>query len=97
MDLLLSKVNLDPHCESDYGAPHLCVHRVDFHNRLLREAKRLGADIRLNCSVSSIDFHTATVTLRSGETYEADVVLGSDGERSVCREALIRPSRPSTT
>ena len=86
---LLSKANLDPHCESEFGAPHLCIHRVDFHNCLLRGAKRLGADIRLDCSVASIDFHTAAVTLHSGEVYEADVLLGSDGERSVCREALL--------
>lgn len=47
---LLSKANLEPRCESYYGAPHLCVHKIDFHNCFLQRAKDLGVDISLDAA-----------------------------------------------
>lgn len=86
---LFSKINLDPYCEQHYCAPHLCVHRVDFHTCLLQEAKRLGVLIKLDAGIIRIDFTKPAVISHSGEVYKADLVLGADGQRSICRNELL--------
>ena len=91
---LLSVTNLEPHCERAYGALHLCVHRVDFHTCLLQQAKRLGVTVKLDCKIVNVDATKPAVILRSGEAYEANFVLGSDGERSICRGVVVGHPEP---
>jgi salicylate hydroxylase len=78
-----------PYCEQRYGAPYLHIHRADYHSILVDEARRLGVTIKLDCHVEGIDFEKAAIRLSGQLEFEADVILGADGLKSVCREALL--------
>jgi hypothetical protein len=56
------------------------IHRVEYHQVLLDEAKRLGAKIHLDCEVASVNTTTPSVRLSSGKAYTGDVVVGADGK-----------------
>lgn len=45
--------------------------------------------MRYNASVKDIDVEEREVTLASGETLFADVLVGADGEHGSSREALL--------
>src|SRR5271155_2470487 len=45
------------------------IHRVEYHQVLLDEARRLGAKIHLDCEVTSVDTTTPSVKLSSGKVY----------------------------
>lgn len=47
---------------------------------LLDEARRLGAGIRFDCDVSTVDFESPFVVLSDGERVHADVIVGADGK-----------------
>ena len=84
--------------EEKYKAPYLVIHRADLLKVLVSEAQNLGVDIKLGSNVALTDFVKPSISLSSGETYEGDVILGADGERSVCREALLgRLDLPQST
>lgn len=52
----------------------------------------------LNSRVVSLDPHLGEVTLESGKTFRADVILGADGVKSMIREVVIgRPDKPIPT
>jgi len=55
------------------------IHRADYHEVLLNEAKRLGVDIRLGASVCDVDLLGGVVHLENGTTVTGDVVVGADG------------------
>jgi len=87
-----------PYTENEYGAPYLHIHRADYHKILVDEARRRGVDIRLNSHVKDIDFEKPAVVLADGCEFRADVVIGADGLKSVCREALLgHPDPPRLT
>ena len=87
-----------PYAEDRYGAPYLHIHRADYHRILVAEAEHLGVRIILSATVLSIDFEKSLVKLRDKPDYEADLVLGADGLKSVCREALLgHPDPPHLT
>lgn len=86
---ILSKTPLDAFCKEKYGAPHLCIHRVDFHKVLINEAKRLGVEIQLGITIEKVDFSAPAVHLKSGQVHEAVLILGADGQASVTRELLL--------
>lgn len=46
----------------------------------MAEARRLGARIRLDCDVVTVDPHDPHVILSTGEKIVADAVIGADGE-----------------
>lgn len=86
---ILSRAPLDTFCKEKYGWPHLCVHRVDFHQILIKEAERLGVEVQLGITIEKIDFSAPAVHLRSGEVHEAILVIGADGQDSLTRELLL--------
>ena len=88
---LLYHAPLGAEAATRYGALMYNVHRADLL-ALLRGALPDGI-VRLGAECVSIaqDSRCATVTLRSGETIEADAVVGADGIHSVVREALHGP------
>jgi len=90
-DRLLYRSPLGPEAATRYGALMYNVHRADLL-ALLRDALPDGI-LRLGAECVSIgqDSLGATVTLRSGETIDADAVIGADGIHSVVREALHGP------
>ena len=45
--------------------------------------------------MTKIDFSEASVYLTNGDVYKGDLVLGTDGENSRCRELMLgRPDAP---
>lgn len=55
------------------------THRHDYHAILLKEARKLNAEIRLGVSVENIDFAQTLVQLGNGKTLKGDVIIGADG------------------
>ena len=61
------------------------VHRVDIHEELKRaflDPNLQGVPegkLHLGQRVSSCDFENTTLTLASGETVQADLIIGADG------------------
>jgi len=70
-------------------APYLVVHRADLLRALLSGTSGHGVEIKLGSEVTEIDFNKPSLRLSTGETFEADMILGSDGERSRCRSFLL--------
>jgi salicylate hydroxylase len=92
---VLSEVNLVPHGVKKYGYPYWHAHRADFHKAMLERAIELGVTVHINSQVTKIDFNEPPrVTVAGGKVYTADLVVGCDGLRSVCREALVGHADP---
>ncbi|KAL2011840.1 hypothetical protein VTN00DRAFT_4558 [Thermoascus crustaceus] len=95
---VLSRQNVLPYAEERYGAPYLHIHRADYHKILTDEARRLGVTIQLDSKVTGIDFEKPCVFLKGKPDFFADIVIGADGLKSTCREALLgRPDPPHLT
>lgn len=76
----------------------MVIHRADYHEVLLDEATRLGAEITLNAKVTKVELDAGVVTLENGRIVTADVVVGADGLWSVSRaEMLGKASEPYET
>ena len=81
-----------PDIEYEFKSPFLNVHRNDLRTVLLERAKSLGVEIKLGSQVSNIDFAAPSIGLFNGEVYNADVIFGGDGDRSISRQALLGSS-----
>jgi flavin-dependent dehydrogenase len=74
------------------------IHRVEYHQVLLDEARQLGAKIDLDCDVIIVDTESPSATLASGQVYTGDVVVGADGKLGLfIAYDLLLSSRRSTT
>lgn len=91
---ILSRQPCVPYCEQRYAAPYLHIHRADYHRILVEEARRLGVEIILDSRVTGIDFDTPAVQIAGRDDFKADVILGADGLKSKCREALLGHADP---
>lgn len=94
---VLTTLPLAPDVQDKYGVPHLVIHRADLRRILAEEAKAQGAIIRLGTKIApeNTDFAEAVIRLSDGEVINADLIIGADGEHSMCREALLqRPDPP---
>ncbi|KAL9002213.1 MAG: hypothetical protein Q9188_004847 [Gyalolechia gomerana] len=78
-----------PYAEERYAAPYLHIHRADYHKILVAEAEQLGVRILLGSAVSKIDFERPSVYLDGKPEFRADVLIGADGLKSKCREAML--------
>ena len=47
-----------------------------------------GATIQFGATVVTVDPMAPSVTLANGEILEADLIIGSDGYRSLCRQVV---------
>lgn len=95
---ILSRQNVLPYAEERYGSPYLHVHRADYHKILIDEARRLGISIKLGATVTGIDFDKPCAHVKDQPDFHADVIIGADGLKSACREALLgRPDPPHLT
>ncbi|WP_446447292.1 FAD-dependent monooxygenase [Streptomyces adustus] len=77
--------------ERRYGFPYLVIHRSDLHGLLLRACGRAGVELINDAQVTSYENTAAgaRVTLASGRTHEAGVVIAADGLHSVARRLLV--------
>ncbi|WP_455681855.1 FAD-dependent oxidoreductase [Streptomyces viridosporus] len=77
--------------EKRYGYPYMVIHRSDLHGLLLRACERAGVELITDAQVTSYENTDggARVTLASGETHEAGVVIAADGLHSVARKLFI--------
>ena len=92
---VLQNLNLVPGMQDNYHAPYFTAHRATFHNTLLQVATGDGVVIKFGCLVAKINFSEASVHLVNGEVYRGDLILGTDGENSQCRELMLeRPDPP---
>ena len=88
---LVSRVPLGADAVARFGAPYLHVHRADLITLLARAAAEHSlVEIRLGatCTSCASDGAEASVTLATGETITANLVVGADGIRSTARAAL---------
>ena len=56
----------------------------------------MGVRVLLGCKIASMNIGQgkSSLSLEDGQTFEGDVVIGCDGERSVCREKLLERKDP---
>ncbi|MBP2364597.1 FAD-dependent monooxygenase [Pseudonocardia parietis] len=87
-------VGLDGSYRERFGAPYLGIHRAEFQ-RVLSGACPPGM-IRLSSEVVSAD-RDGTLTLASGETVTASVVVGADGVHSGLRSLVDPAAAPAYT
>ncbi|KAK0933176.1 hypothetical protein LTR29_015252 [Friedmanniomyces endolithicus] len=78
-----------------WESPWLLAHRAQLHNQLKAKATSTagkGPQIKLLTSSTVVQAapQTSTITLESGETKQADLIIGGDGVHSVTRQALGR-------
>jgi salicylate hydroxylase len=78
-----------PYAEERYGVPYLHIHRADYHKILVAEAGRLGVNLQLGSTAIGIDFANGVVRLKDKPNFQADLILGADGLKSLCRESLL--------
>ncbi|KAF1843682.1 FAD/NAD(P)-binding domain-containing protein [Cucurbitaria berberidis CBS 394.84] len=75
--------------KAKYGVPSLVVHRGDAHQIFLDHAIKNGADVRLDAKVVDYDNDKPSVTLQNGEVHIGDVVIASDGVKSLGRKQVL--------
>ncbi|KAI1627692.1 salicylate hydroxylase [Exophiala viscosa] len=80
---------LIPQFERDFDAPYYVVHRAHFHDAMYRLALKLGIDVKINSRVNEYDEASGSITLGNGESYSADLVIASDGLKSVARQIVL--------
>ena len=95
---ILTDQKLGRHTETAYGAPYYVIHRADLLHALYVEAKKAGVQCRFGATVTKLDVDKPAIELLSGEVFEADVIFGGDGLKSICREVLLgRPDQLPAT
>ena len=84
---MLSEAKIIPDMRDIYGVPWLLIHRADYFRVLVKEAKRLGVCIKVNCAVTRINCSNVPVSVgnSAGPDIQAEVVIGADGLHSKCR------------
>jgi 2-methyl-3-hydroxypyridine 5-carboxylic acid dioxygenase len=73
--------------ETFNGLPWRLMTRQHLHGALSNKARQAGVDIRLNSEVVKAD-PSGKIELASGETLEADLVVGADGVGSKVRDSI---------
>lgn len=72
-----------------YGQ-QVVIHRADLHNALIDQALALSnVELRVNSTVTDVQFDQAAVTLADGTVVKGDVVIAADGIKSGIRGQLL--------
>ena len=79
---------LHPHLIKTYGYPYWLIHRADYQRILFNAATALGVEVILSARVASVDQQKPSVTTTEGTEFQADVVVGADGIRSMVRDSI---------
>lgn len=91
---MLSRQNMLPYAINTYGNPYLHIHRADYHKILAQEAHGLGVSIQLGSTGTAVNFGIPAIHIKGKLGFRADIVVGADGLKSVCREALLGHTYP---
>ncbi len=76
------------------GAPAMhCLHRRQADAWFLARASAAGARVMQSAEVREVDAAVGRVTLRSGETLDAKIIIGADGPNSVVRRCAWKTVR----
>jgi salicylate hydroxylase len=97
---MISRFSLAEEHERLNGAPYNQLHRADLHQLLAARATQLKKDvIRLNCRVAGFEESAGGIRARlaSGETLDADLLIGADGVKSTVRTRIAGADRPTYT
>lgn len=74
------------------------IHRADFHRGLLKCSTNLNIKIHLAHRVTCIDPFLSSLTVANSQTFNADLIIASDGLKSVARSVVVGgPSPPVPT
>ena len=65
------------------------IHRADYHDCLLKQAKMEGVKVQLNSFVERVDEAETAVILSDGRVLGADLIVGADGIRSKVRQSML--------
>lgn len=89
---IVQRTELYPKTVREFGFPWWMVHRHHLHSGLVEGARRHGVEIITGARVETID-HTSTpgkvqVQTTAGGKYTFDLLIGSDGLKSVVRKHL---------
>lgn len=79
------------------GQDYQFVHRADLVEVLAAGARDAGVNIRLLQQVVDIDMEAGVVTTSSGDSVQADLIVGADGLHSVLREKILGKRAPFFT
>ncbi|KAB8235145.1 putative salicylate hydroxylase [Aspergillus alliaceus] len=72
-----------------YGQ-QVVIHRADLHNVLIDKVLALpNVKLRVNATVTGVQFYPASVTLANGTVVRGDVVIAADGIKSTIRGHLL--------
>jgi salicylate hydroxylase len=74
-----------------YGAEYLHIHRADLHKVLFEGCKDLNVSIKLGQSIQNYQHNDQNLSIQfeSGETLEADVLIGADGIKSKVQACML--------
>ncbi|MGQ9369578.1 FAD-dependent monooxygenase [Azospirillum sp. ST 5-10] len=84
-------------CPVIYDAPFFHVHRADLHGLLASLVPEGVPTFGVSCTGVRQEKDTAVATFDDGSEFEADVIVGADGVRSVVRSALFGQEAPRFT
>ncbi|MEO9526454.1 NAD(P)/FAD-dependent oxidoreductase [Roseibium sp.] len=73
--------------ETFNGLPWRIMTRSHLHNALVKRARDVGVEMRVNSEAVSADAD-GRLTLQTGEVLEADLIVGADGVGSKVRDSL---------
>ena len=92
----LFRLELDPYVKDKYGVEHLVCHRADLRRILFEDAIARGVRIQMGAKVDpgTTDWVAGRICLHDQVSIEADLIIGADGEHSMCREVLLGRSDP---
>ncbi len=83
-----------------FGFPYYHLHRADFHGVLANAATEMpNVSIHLGQKITDVSQTNTGVTVvtETGETFNGDALIGSDGIHSAVRAALFGPDQPRFT
>jgi salicylate hydroxylase len=84
-------------CPVLYDAPFIHIHRADLHHILASCVPENVPTFGINCTGVTQENGMAVASFSDGTQYEADLIVGADGVRSVVRAALFGEEAPRFT